>query len=501
MKRIITILIAISVLIILIISCEKHKDPFSSLNKQPDIQEFSFADDSLKFKLDEPFKIKLKYEDDENQNLTATLKFLSGHGDIFHSSFTTISKTSNTVVFEAPSNFDDRLNFIPDTTGKVDIELELSDKVKITTKKAETFFFANLKPVASFTYQLSTKQNTYELDVDATSSYDPDKGSIEWYYWVFGDGTSEIPTRANTYHHTYTQAGTYTVRLKVVDNDGGIDSTENVIPTDNKAPVANLDVDPRKGSAPLTIHFTASDSYDPDGYIVSYRINFDDGSSSLDSAGVHTFEYDKDYHVKLTVQDNLGQTDTSVVKVEIATPPVAVLKFSPKEGPFPLDCIIDGTDSYDPQGGKLKHNISIDGNPKYNNVDSVVHTFDAPEKYLVSLVVTSIRNNMTDEAQQSVTVINLNPQADFTWQPQTPQHLTPVTYTSTSTDPNLTDEITYYKWTFPLGTVQEGEKKNIVTQTFDAGVDTYKVKLEVWDKYKGKKFEGYDSIIKIIPKR
>jgi len=114
--------------------------------------------------------------------------------------------------------------------------------------------------------------------------------------------------------------------------------------------------------------------------------------------------------------------------------------------------------------------------------------------------VTSKRNNMIDDAQQSVTVINLNPEADFTWQPQIPQHLTPVTYTSTSTDPNLTDEIKYYKWTFPLGAVQEGEKKNIVTQTFDAGVDTYKVKLEVWDTYKETKFEGYDSIIKIIPK-
>ena len=115
--------------------------------------------------------------------------------------------------------------------------------------------------------------------------------------------------------------------------------------------------------------------------------------------------------------------------------------------------------------------------------------------------MTSKRNGLTDEKQQSVVVKNLNPNADFTWTPQTPQHLTPVTYTSTSTDSNLTDDISYYKWTFPpLGTVIEGENKNIVTQSFDAGVDTYKVKLEVWDKYKGSKFEGYDSIVKIIPK-
>jgi len=500
MKTAIIIFLSITIFVIFIISCERHRDPFSSLNKKPDIQEFSFADDSLKFNLEEPFKIKLKYEDDEDQKLTATFKFVSGQGDIFHSSFTEISKTSGTIVFEAPSNFDGRLNFIPDTTGKVEIELELSDKVKLVTKKAETFFFDNLKPVASFTYRLLSNVSPYDLEVDAKASYDPDEGKIEWYYWLFGDGTQEIPTKANTYRHTYQQSGTYSVRLKVVDNDGGMDSTINVVPTNNQPPVAMLQVEPLSGEAPLTIHYTATNSFDSDGQVVAYRVDFDDGTSALDSAGTHTYNNDNNYRVKLKVQDNLGQTDTTGATVKVATPPVAVLKVTPKEGPFPLDCIIDGTDSYDSQGGKLEHDIWIDGILIYNNIDSLVHTFDAPEKYLVRLVVTSKRNNMIDDAQQSVTVINLNPEADFTWQPQIPQHLTPVTYTSTSTDPNLTDEIKYYKWTFPLGAVQEGEKKNIVTQTFDAGVDTYKVKLEVWDTYKETKFEGYDSIIKIIPK-
>ncbi len=494
MKTLITIFIAITIFIILILSCEKHKDPFSSLNKKPEIQEFSFADDSLKFTLEEPFKIILKYEDDEGQKLTATFKFLSGgHGDIFHSSFAEISKTSNTVVFEAPGNFDGRLNFIPDTTGKVEIELELSDKVKLTTQKAETFFFDNLKPVANFTYRLLSNVSPYELEVDAKASYDPDEGKIEWYYWLFGDGTAEIPTKANTYRHTYQQSGTYTVRLKVVDNDGGVDSTIKVIPTNNQPPLAILQVEPLSGEAPLTIQYTATNSIDPDGKIVSYRVDFDDGTSALDSAGTHTYVRDNNYRVKLNVQDNLGQTDTTGVTVKVATPPVARLKVTPKEGPFPLDCIIDGTDSYDPQGGKLEPDIYIDNELRYNNIDSVVHTFNSPEKYLVRLVVTSKRNNLTDEAQQSVTVINLNPTADFIWQPESPQPRTEVTYTSTSTDSNLTDYISYYKWTFPDGNIKEGEDESIVTYIFSLDYTPYTVKLEVWDK-----FNAYDSIVKTI---
>ncbi len=281
--------------------------------------------------------------------------------------------------------------------------------------------------------------------------------------------------------------------MKVVDNDGGVDSTIKVIPTNNQPPLAILQVEPLSGEAPLTIQYTATNSIDPDGKIVSYRVDFDDGTSALDSAGTHTYVRDNNYRVKLNVQDNLGQTDTTGVTVKVATPPVARLKVTPKEGPFPLDCIIDGTDSYDPQGGKLEPDIYIDNELRYNNIDSVVHTFNSPEKYLVRLVVTSKRNNLTDEAQQSVTVINLNPTADFIWQPESPQPRTEVTYTSTSTDSNLTDYISYYKWTFPDGNIKEGEDESIVTYIFSLDYTPYTVKLEVWDK-----FNAYDSIVKTI---
>ena len=110
MKTAISIFLSIIIITILIIACEKYKDPFSAMNKTPNIAEFQFASDSLKFNQDEPFKIALKYDDDEGQKLIATFKFLSGHGDIFQTSFTEISKTSNTMVFEAPSSFDGSLN-------------------------------------------------------------------------------------------------------------------------------------------------------------------------------------------------------------------------------------------------------------------------------------------------------------------------------------------------------------------------------------------------------
>lgn len=505
MKKIITLLVSsIIILIILFFACEKRKDPFSLKNEAPQIGEFSFvagpfAKDSLKFTTKEPFKIKLIYEDDEDQKLTATFRFLAGHGDIFHSDFDKISETTNSITFDALSKFnsetDGRLNFIPDAIGKVEIELELSDQVKTSTKTAQTFFFDNLIPVAVFEYKLLTTVSPYELEVDASKSYDPDDldRKIKLYSWWFDDDTPIEKTPDPKLQHIYKKAGRYKVRLKVEDKEGAVDSTEQIVSTNNQKPIANLQVNPKTGKAPLTIEYTAGNSIDRDGEIVSYRIDFDDGTSSLDSFGTHTYTTDDNYRVKLTVQDNLGQIDTTSILVKVETPPVAVLKVTPNSGPFPLDCVIDGTDSYDPQGGKLEHDIFIDGQLRYDNIDSVLHTFNTPKTYLVRLTVTSQRNNTSDSNQKVVIANNLNPKADFNWQPPSPQHQTPVTYTSTSTDPNPTDEITNYKWIFPLGITVEGKDKSIVIQTFDAGVDTYRVELRVWDKY-----QGYDAITKII---
>jgi len=55
---------------------------------------------------------------------------------------------------------------------------------------------------------------------DASGSYDPD-GSIVKYIWDFGDGASGT---GKIVAHTYSRAGTYTVRLTVQDDRGATDT-------------------------------------------------------------------------------------------------------------------------------------------------------------------------------------------------------------------------------------------------------------------------------------
>ena len=60
------------------------------------------------------------------------------------------------------------------------------------------------------------------ITFDGSASADSD-GSIAEYQWDFGDGTAVTNGKMPT--HSYASAGTYTVKLKVKDDDGAL-STE-----------------------------------------------------------------------------------------------------------------------------------------------------------------------------------------------------------------------------------------------------------------------------------
>ena len=74
----------------------------------------------------------------------------------------------------------------------------------------------NQPPVAAFTYSPTSPQVGQAVHFDASSSHDPD-GSIVSYSWNFGDGHTAAGVSVA---HSYSHAGSYTVRLTVRDDDG-----------------------------------------------------------------------------------------------------------------------------------------------------------------------------------------------------------------------------------------------------------------------------------------
>ncbi len=98
----------------------------------------------------------------------------------------------------------------------------------------------NAPPVARFVYTPTNPHVGDSVTLDASASYDPD-GTIVKYEWDFdGDGTWDATGKIVT--HTYSQAGTYTVRLRVTDNDGATDITTKTVEvsTTDKPPVVQI---------------------------------------------------------------------------------------------------------------------------------------------------------------------------------------------------------------------------------------------------------------------
>ena len=78
----------------------------------------------------------------------------------------------------------------------------------------------NVAPSAAFSF------NSNDLTVTLTDSSVDSDGSIASWDWDFGDGsTSETQNPS----HIYTTAGTYTVNLTVIDNDGAANSTNQSV--------------------------------------------------------------------------------------------------------------------------------------------------------------------------------------------------------------------------------------------------------------------------------
>jgi PKD repeat protein len=185
-------------------------------------------------------------------------------------------------------------------------------------------------PMASFTYSPSQPKVGESVSFDASSSSDPD-GSIVKYEWNFGDGGTGSGRIA---YHSYSSARSYTVTLKVTDNDGLTNSTSKAVTVVAPPPVADFTASPTSGVAPLTVRFTNTSR----GEITSYAWDFGDGSTSTEKNPQHTYRNPGSYSVSLTVRGPGGQdTKRRPNLITVSHPhPVARFTASPTSGSAPL---------------------------------------------------------------------------------------------------------------------------------------------------------------------
>ena len=106
---------------------------------------------------------------------------------------------------------------------------------------------------------------TATVEFNGGDSNDPDGGDIQSYTWDFGDDTTGSGVQPS---HEYTEAGTYTVKLTVTDNEGHTTPTE-------RAGTVTVTVHPK---IDVTIDADNSDSYlaanqDTTSAVITYEVN------------------------------------------------------------------------------------------------------------------------------------------------------------------------------------------------------------------------------------
>lgn len=124
----------------------------------------------------------------------------------------------------------------------------------------------------------------------------------------------------NTIEFAYREDGTQLDKI-YLSGDAALPTAigpEGVNCTANIPPVAAFIASPLTGTAPLTVNFSALDSEDPDGTVVTYNWDFGP-ATAIDDDPLSNFTYNTPgtYVVTLTVVDNDGATSLNTASVTI----------------------------------------------------------------------------------------------------------------------------------------------------------------------------------------
>jgi len=197
----------------------------------------------------------------------------------------------------------------------------------------------------------------------------------------------------------------------------------------NSAPIARFSASVLTGTAPLFVSFDASNSYDPDGTIVSYHWDFGDESTATGITTSHTFTATtiRTFTIKLTVTDDAGATGTSTQSIEVlpagssgSNPPTARFTAKPSYGNAPLTIVFDASLSSDVDGSIAVYAWDF-GDDTTGSGKTISHTFIAvaTTNFTVTLTVTdnsgsTAITSLVITAMVPVVVPTDGPNASFT---------------------------------------------------------------------------------------
>ena len=286
--------------------------------------------------------------------------------------------------------------------GEFDVKLTVTDNGGLTGTVTKTIQVGNAAPIAAFSF---TPSPAKVGEVVRFTNESTDDGEIAECLWQFGDGTF-----SDTVHpeHVYSEAGTFTVKLIVIDDDSVASSVEHEIEVISSELIAAFSFTPSRPTIYDTVRFTDESTHD--GEIIAWHWEFGDGAESYEASPGHQYSERGTFTVRLTVTDDQNATGSAEQEIEIVNaPPQAAFTFAPS--PATVETIVRFTDETLDDGEIVAWHWEFgDGAESYEA--SPEHQYAEKGVFTVKLTVTD-DGDIADTAEETIEIVNLPPEVEI----------------------------------------------------------------------------------------
>ena len=259
------------------------------------------------------------------------------------------------------------------------------------------------KPVSGFTDFNMALACTGNLTVQLTDISKASNGSLQQYYWDFGDGTKS--NLANPIHG-YTQPGDFQISHYVTDDKGCFSDTLYKNVRNFGKPTVKFKLNTICLQTPSIPVYTTHDLGFGNTTIKTYLWDFGDGTIDTSSHPMHTYLKEGQYTVVLTtVADSSCVSDTSVQTIQVLGKPKADFKFINNC----INNLVKFTDASSAGYGQTaianyKWNFG-DGTPEIN-LTNPMHTYNIVSSFSVNLSISSsLCPTLTDSKTRIINIV------------------------------------------------------------------------------------------------
>jgi len=368
------------------------------------------------------------------------------------------------------------------TTGSKNVVLTVSDDWDEVTKTF-TINVANTEPVASFNHDRSNKKLNQEITFDASSSSDSDGDTLK-YKWKIGNNAETSYSENSEYKYTFTEFGSYPVKLTVYDGYVTSTTTQTLSFT-NENPIPKFTYSPDINQK-NKLTFDASSSSDGDGDTLNYKWKIGSNvetSYSEDSQYTYIFpEFNKDYLVTLTVADDYAEIPfTETVRINNREPTV---NFEINgEQKLNNEIIFDASSSYDSDGDSITYEWKINDVKQSSTTNIMKKTFSVEGDYIIKLTLDD--RYTTSFYSKSLDLKNIKPVAVLKEFVNTNKKNVDITFdASGSYDPDGDKSDLEYRWDFGDDTIKDFSSDPVAKHSYsEYKNEDYHAILSVRDKY------------------